>query len=253
MGQGDAIFVVTPSGRQLLVDGGPDRQELMRALGQRMPFWDRSLDVVVLSHAHQDHLEGLVETLGRYDADLVVQPAADGSSPLYTEWMEMLEARISPDRLLVAQAGQEIHLGDGVRLRVLGPGVVPLAGTPSDIDNNSVVLRIEYGDISFLLPGDIYGEAEAALLARGAPLRATVLKTPHHGSGLASSSRFLAAVAPRLAVVSVGGDNPFGHPHPQALARLLEQLAPGRLLMASERGGIPFTTDGTRLWLETER
>ena len=250
VGQGDAIFVVTPSGRQLLVDGGPDRQSLMQALGGRIPFWDRSLDVVVLTHAHQDHLEGLVETLRRYQTDLVVQPATHISSPLYAEW---LEARASPERVLVAQAGQEIHLGDGVRMRVLGPGAVPLAGTTSDIDNNSVVLRLEYGEVSFLLTGDIYTEAESALLAHGSPLGATVLKVPHHGSGLASSSRLLASVAPHLAVVSAGSKNPFGHPHPQTVARLQEQLAPGHLLLTSERGSVTFTTDGTRLWLATER
>ena len=107
--------------------------------------------------------------------------------------------------------------------------------------------------MELLLVGDIYTEAEAALLARDAPLAATVLKVGHHGSEYGSSPAFLEAVAPAVAVISAGEDNPFGHPHPETQERLQARLPPGQLLLTSEHGDIHLTTDGRRLWLETDR
>ena len=121
------------------------------------------------------------------------------------------------------------------------------------MDNNGIVLRIEYGEITFLLTADIFSEAEAVMLAGGAPLKASVLKVAHHGSGTSSSRAFLKAVSPAVAVISVGDENRFGHPDPEALARLQAQVPPGRQLQTSTHGDIHLTTDGRRLWLETER
>jgi competence protein ComEC len=252
VGQGDAILVVTPSGRQVLVDGGPDHRRALRALGARIPFWDRSLDIVVLTHPHEDHVGGLVEVARRYRTEMAIRPPAEPASPSYQDWVDALAARAGRTHIFEAVAGQGVRLGDGVVLRVLHPGARLLAGTRSDVDNNSIVLRLEYGAVSFLLAGDIYTEAEGAMVRRGAPLKATVLKVGHHGSEAASSQEFLSAVAPALAVVSVGAENRFGHPHPQALERLHSLMPRDRVLFTSERGDIHLTTDGRRLWLETE-
>jgi competence protein ComEC len=253
VGQGDAILIITPSGRQVLVDGGPDPGRAVRALGARMPFWDRSLDLVVLTHLHQDHLQGLTEVLERYRVAVWVQPPKESTPPASEKTLEALQRRAGRARILEAVAGQEVHLGDGAVLRFLHPGERLLAGTRSDIDNNSLVMRLDYGEVSFLLAADIYAEAEQALLARKAPLSATVLKVGHHGSGSASSVEFLNTVAPAVAVISAGRENRFGHPHPETLARLQSRVGPGLALLTSERGDIHLSTDGKRLWLDTGR
>ena len=253
VGQGDATLIVTPSGKQVLVDGGPDPRGAVQALGSRMPLWDRSVDVVVLTHAHQDHLQGLVEVTERYRVGLLVYPSRGADAPGYADGSEPLRRNVSDGRTLEAEAGQVIRLGDGVLLRVLNPSARPFRGTRSDVNNNAVVLRLEYGEVMMLLAADIYTEAEAALLARRAPLDALVLKVAHHGSDTSSSEAFLDAVSPALAVVSAGRDNPFGHPAPITLERLSERVPWGRVLLTTTHGDVHFTSDGHGLWLETER
>jgi competence protein ComEC len=141
-----------------------------------------------------------------------------------------------------------MSLGDGVWAEILHPGAVPAGDRLND---HSVVLRVGLGGISFLLPGDIEADVERGLSAGGAPLGATVLKAPHHGSKTSSCERFLAAVDPQVAVVSVGADNRFGHPAPEVLARYAEQGIP--VLRTDELGTVEFVTDGERLWVEAGR
>ncbi|MBI4233531.1 MAG: DNA internalization-related competence protein ComEC/Rec2 [Chloroflexi bacterium] len=258
VGQGDAILLQTPSGRQVLVDGGPDPRRLARALGSRLPFWDRGLDLVVLTHPHRDHIAGLNEALLRYRVGMALDPQLRYASAEYQEWQELLGKEDIP--VVQAVVGQELALGDGVVLQVLHPGEQLLQGTSEDVDNNSVVLMVRYGEVRFLLAGEIHREAEEYLLAASGaegggrpPLGATVLKVAHHGSQTSSSPEFIRAVAPAFAVISVGEGNPFGHPHPATLETLRRLLPPEHILLTSSRGTIQFTTDGARLWLSTER
>ena len=250
VGQGDAIFIRSPSGRQVLVDGGPDPRLTLRALGDRMPFWDRSLDVVVLTHPHQDHLAGLPDVLRRYRVDLVVQRTVEYPSAQYVEWRPLLAEMVPQTSVLEAVARQEVHLGDGVVLRVLHPGPIPIF---EEVNNDSVVIHLTYGEVAFLLTGDIDAAAETALLARGVPLDATVLKVAHHGSRSSTISTFLAAVTPEMAVISVGAENRFDHPHEETFERLWGYIPKERVLLTSERGNIEFTTDGRRIWMDTQR
>ena len=252
VGQGDATLIVTPSGRQVLVDGGPDPRVVMQGLGARLPFWDRRLDVIALTHPHGDHLSGLLGVLDRYDADLFLHRRADYPSAEYARWEQALAEREGRSTLLEAQRGYRIDLGDGVVLEVLHPGPVTIEG---ETNNNSLVLRLSYGKVVFLLTGDIETPVESALVARGAPLDATVLKVGHHGSTTSSSAPFLEAVSPSLAVVSVGEGNRFGHPdkEEEVLPRLRAALPDDRLLLTSQHGDVEVTTDGRRVWVETER
>lgn len=250
VGQGDATLIVTPSGRQVLVDGGPDPRLVTRGLGSRMPFWDRSLDIVALTHPHGDHLNGLLEVLDRYDVDLFLHRSADYPTAEYARWEQALAEGGGRSTVLEAQRGHRIALGDGVVLEVLHPGPVTLDG---ETNNNSLVLRLSYGDVVFLLTGDVETPIESALLARGAPLDATVLKVGHHGSDSSTSASFLDAVSPSLAVISVGRDNRFGHPDDAVLQRLRAVLPDGRVLLTSHHGDVQVATDGRRLWLETAR
>jgi competence protein ComEC len=250
VGQGDAVLVQKGS-RQILVDGGPSPQTIGLEMGERMPFWDRTIDLLVLTHPHDDHLAGLVEVLRRYRVERVLYPPLDGGSPLYDEWLRLIEEK-NVARTLAA-AGQRIDLGDGVVIDVLAPAETLMAGTDSDIDNNSVVLRLSAGDFSFLLTGDIMREAEWALVGDRAAVPSTVLKVAHHGSATSTSSEFLAVVSPQLAVISVGADNRFGHPTDAVLARLEEVVSSENIYRTDEDGAIEFITDGERLWVEVEK
>ena len=245
VGQGDAIFIQTSQGRQVLIDGGPDPTALTAALGRRLPFWDRSLDLVILTHPDADHLTGLVPVLERYHVGRVLDPGYPATSQTYARWLELIAAKRIP--ALLARSGVRIELEPGLVCEVLHPAGDP---DPEDKANNaSAVTRWTWGQVTFLLPGDIEQEVEAALIASGQPLQATVLKAPHHGSDTSSSAAFLQAVHPQLVVISVGADNRFGHPSPE----VLERLAGRTVLRTDERGTIEVVTDGSQLWVRTAR
>ncbi len=248
VGQGDAILIQKGS-QQILIDGGPSPQAITLELSDRMPFWDRTIDLLILSHPHADHITGLVEVLSRYRVEQVLYPALDYDSPVYDEWLRLLDEQ--GIKSTIARAGQRIEL-DGVVIEVLNPQQPLLAGTDSDIDNNGVVLRVSLGEISFLLTADIMWPAELELLSRRQALESTVLKVAHHGSETSTTAGFLAVASPRLAVISVGADNDFGHPDPEIMARLEEELGPENIYRTDEQGTIEFITDGERLWVRVE-
>lgn len=249
VGQGDAIFVRTPSGRQMLVDGGPSGTVLLSRLGKVMPFWDRSLDLVVLTHPDSDHINGLIPLLERYQVERVVfRPVEEGQiTETYRYWLELLEAEGAD--VYPGEAGLQLVLDNGLEVKVLHPGPELVRGTESDINNNSVVAYLSYGQVSVLLPGDIGVEVERELIARGTSLRSTVLKLPHHGSCTSSSPPFLEAVSPQVAVISVGADNRFGHP----CAEVLQRLEGVPLYRTDEDGTIEIVSDGTQVWVKAER
>ena len=251
VGQGDAAFITTPSGQQVLVDGGPDPLEMVRHLGANMPFRDRTIELVVLTHAHSDHVTGLLEVLRRYDVRRVLERKIEYDSPPYQAWRRALEEEGA--EVIQAEAGQLISVGDGVFIQVVSPPARLLRGTASDVDNASVVLRVVYGSVSFLLAADMFREGEALLVSRNAAIATDVLKVGHHGSRSSSSSAFLDSVSPAVAVISAGEDNRFGHPHPEALEALRQHVPEELLLLTRDSGTIEFVTDGERLQMKTER
>jgi competence protein ComEC len=174
-----------------------------------------------------------------------------GDTATYREWVRRLDT--SDVEQVDACAGQTIDLGDGLLLEVLHPAEAPLDGTASDADNNSVVVRLVYGDFSLLLTGDIHRDAEGYLLDLPHTLDCTVLKVAHHGSRTSSGAEFLDEVSPQLAVLSLAGDSRYGHPHPGVLDRLGEEVGEDGIYLTSEHGTIELITDGDRLWVRTER
>ena len=251
VGQGDAAFISTPLNRQILVDGGPDPLDMVRFLGEHMPPDDRTLDLVVLTHPHADHITGLLETLERYEVGAVLERRIEYDGPGYAAWRELATA--GGALVVEATPGQRIDLGDGAVVEVLGPPSRLLRGTESDVDNASVVVRVSYGEVSFLLTGDMFKQAEAALVARDGDLRSDVLKVGHHGSRTSSSRPFLDAVRPAVAVISAGAENSFGHPHAETLDALGRYVDPELVLKTFERGDVRITTDGEELYVSTER
>lgn len=245
IGQGDAILIESPGGRQVLVDGGPGGA-VLRGLGDELPWYDRSLDLVVLTHPQADHMYGLIDVLSRYDVARVIAGPGIQNSAGYRAWL----ASVNDEGLAVETGapGQSVNLGGGARLDVLGPD--PAMAADSELNNTGVVMRLSMGDVSFLLTADIEAKAERALIADGVDLHATVLKVGHHGSRTSSTREFLAAVRPQVAAVSTGKDNPFGHPAPDVVARIVE-YAP--VYDTAVSGAIHFETDGQRLWVSTSR
>ena len=254
VGQGDAIFIETPRGRQMVVDGGADALALTRLLGERMRFYDRRIDIVAATHPHDDHVGGLAQVLERYDVGVVMERRIEYESATYQAWARAVDAEVANGaRVIEASAGQVIALDDDVRIEVLGPPQELLRGTESDVDNASLVLRLVYGEVSLLLTGDIFEAAERRMLESGAALDSDVLKVPHHGSDSSSTAEFLDAVSPASAVISVGADNRFGHPSKDVMMRLGEFVGAGELYLTSERGAVEFVTDGETLWARTKR
>ena len=251
VGQGDSIFISTPVGQQVLIDGGPDPHHTAQLLGGLMPPGDRTIELVVLTHPHSDHVAGLVEVLDRYRVDHVLQRRVEYESALYETWHRAVEREGAV--VTEGTAGQMIPLGDGAYLEVLSPDDRLLPSAAKDVNNASVALRLVYGRIKFLLSGDISGDVESVLVGRRVSIDSDVLKVAHHGSRTSSRPDFLDAVSPAVAVISVAANNRFGHPHPQTLAALQGHVAPETLYITKDRGTIDFTTDGRRLWVRTER
>ncbi|NJD26964.1 MAG: ComEC/Rec2 family competence protein [Chloroflexi bacterium] len=243
VGQGDAILVEGGLGGRLLVDGGPDPGRLLIALDERFPPWDRRIDAVVLTHPHEDHVAGLVLVLQRYRVERVYEPGMAGPGPGYAAWEVELGEPGAPTRKALA-TGDRLAV-DEVRLHVLwpDPGQVPEApaSTGTGINNVSIVLLGEFRGQRFLLTGDIEEEVDPELVARGLP-RVDVLKVAHHGSRTASTEDFLEALRPRIAVVSTGRGNPYGHPTPEALDRLA--AAAGRTYRTDLDGTVEVVLDG---------
>jgi competence protein ComEC len=250
VGQGDAILIQTPNGQDILIDGGPDPQEINLELSEQLPFWDRTIDLVVCTQPHADHVTGLIDVLQRYRVKRVLDPGVPYDSAIYQEWLRLIEDR--EIEYSIARSGQEIDLGNGIKIEVLNPPESLWEGTGDDVDNNGVVLRLSWGQVSFLFTADIREEAEFELIGQRANLRSTVLKVAHHGSDTSTSQQFLAAVAPEVATVSVGVNNTFGHPSPEVLERLTDRLGEDDVYRTDEDGTIEFITDGEELWVKTD-
>ncbi len=251
VGEGDAILITTARGQQILIDGGPSPTALTSALGHEMPFWDRSIDLVVMTHADADHITGLAEVLNRYRIGGWLDNGRAEGQKIYEECLKQIDKDQMPRSAV--QAGAQIDLGDGATLTVLNPPTAddPLAGIWTDSNDRSVVVRLVWGEATALFTGDIGAEVESSLLRSGQPLSAGVLKIAHHGSDGSSSEGFLTAVRPSYAVISAGADNRFGHPAADVLDRLARLGV--TILRTDQVGTIELVTDSRQWWARTER
>ena len=248
VGQGDAILVEGGRGGRLLVDGGPDPDRLARALDARLPPWDRRLDLVVLTHPHEDHVAGIPLLLGRYDIGRLFEPGMRGPGPGYAALVAGLARSGAPPIERLA-AGDRLRV-DEVDLRVLWPPPGRVPDEPPDtgtgINNVSIVLLGEAGGRRFLLAGDAEEEIDPLLVSTGIP-RLDLLKVAHHGSATASTDAFLATVRPSIAVTSAGLGNPYGHPARSTLERL---RASGADVFRTDLDGsveVTFASDGVQV------
>lgn len=217
VGQGDSILLTSPSGKHILVDGGPNLS-LLQHLAKSLPFFDRTIDLLIITHPNTDHLTALPTLLQHYHVRSALLPRTSSSLPLYQKILDIfLQKNIS---VLFARPDRDIHLGDGVIIDTLWPPESLTNEWSDNLNNIAVVTRAISRDQSILLTGDIEEKAEMAILASGADLRTTILKVAHHGSKTSTSTGFLLASTPRKAIISVGKNNRYQHPHPSTVARL---------------------------------
>ncbi len=247
VGQGDALLIVAPDGATALVDGGPDPRQTGNLVDALLPLEGLRMDVGVMTHGHADHSTGLLGLAreGRFELLLATPSLADEDLP----WRAELDALGVDVREGVR--GMSLTLGEYVVLEVLNPPLPLYSGTSSDLNNNSIVLRLTYGETSALLMADLFTEAEYALLDAGVDLSADVLKVGHHGSATSTSLELLAAVEPAAAAVPVGAENHFGHPSPEVMTRLAGTVGKEQLFTTADDGCISFASDGERWWAST--
>ncbi len=243
VGQGDAVLIEAPGGQVMLVDGGPDKK-VLRRLGEELPFWERRIDLIVLTHPHEDHLAGLNAVIERYEIGAVMVSGPDAGSPSYKHFLETIKARGIP--LHVVERSEELALGE-VKLHILFPLKSVKGKRLSNLNDSSIVMKATYGETDILLTGDAETAIEKQLLASGDDLTADILKAGHHGSETSSGEEFLKAVKPQLAIISSGVGNSYGHPSPRILKRYERFGIPVR--RTDQEGTVHVRSDGKNFYI----
>jgi competence protein ComEC len=241
IGQGDSVFIESPTGRQVLIDGGPNAS-VVRELGTIMPWYDRTIDLVIPTHPDADHIGGLIDVLTRYRVALIVRSSVRGTTKI-SETLDHVVEREGAS-IMVARRGQIINLGDGAYIEILFPDRdVPNLET----NMGCVVTRLVYGTTAFMLPCDAPQVIEKYLVTLdGDGLHADVLKAGHHGSKTSSAPIFVGYVDPQWAVYSRGCGNKYGHPSQESVDTF-ERFHISVLDTCTE-GTITFVSDGQVVW-----
>lgn len=260
VGQGDSVFIETPSGHQIIIDGGPN-SELISKLGSRMPFWDKTIDVVILTHPEKDHMTGLLDLLARYKIDYFVWTGVKNDNAENKKLAELLEkaktatknnflaslSDFSGTKVFSVSAGDKIRAGSAL-FSVLFPLEDFNGEQVKSTNDTSIVLKLTFTNNKFIFTGDISASVEKKLAESGIDLSADVLKVSHHGSKYSTSEEFLTAVNPELAVISAGRNNPYGHPTQEVLDRL--EGVGVRPLRTDQIGDITMLLDGNNVYIK---
>ena len=243
VGQGDSILIETPDGFEMLVDGGPNAA-VLRQLSKERSFFDREIDVVVTTHPDLDHIGGLVDVLKRYKVQTILRTENENDKSAAEAFAAAAQKESAEE--ILADAGQVLQLGASTTIQIFSP-----TGDERQWESNasSIVLRVVYGNTSFMLTGDAPREIEDYLVKTyGTQLDSDVLKLGHHGSKTSTSEAWLDTVTPRYTVVSAGLDNKYGHPHQDVMQRVF-----ARNIQTSHTGTdgtVTFYSDGTKVWRE---
>ncbi len=255
VGQGNAAFIRFPHGKKMLIDGGGapgstfdmGKNVLAPYLGQERV---RKVDIVILTHPHPDHLQGLIHILGHLQVDELWSNGEEARTDDYLRMKAVIAAKGIRHRIVSART-PPVDI-DGVSIRFLNPET-PATGEDRDeyvsANADSLVLRIAYGDTFLLFTADISGTEEERIVRAGGTVASNILLVPHHGSGHASTAAFLAAVRPEAAVVSCGKENVFGFPHPDVVGRI--RAAGTKLYRTDIHGAITVTSDGKKCFVST--
>jgi competence protein ComEC len=241
VGQGDAIFVETPTRHRILIDGGPS-PKIIEKLAKEIPFWDRSIDLIILTHPEKDHITGLLEVLKRYKVENILWTGIVRDIPEYKEWLNLIGKEKA--NIKIAKAGQRISCKNCKwKIEVFYPFESLEGEEFEDSNDTSIVSKLSFGNSSFLFTGDIYKDVEESLALTPLDLNSKILKVAHHGSKTSSSEKFLEKVLPEVAVISVG-ENKYGHPNKETLESLEKYGI--RVLRTDREGDIKIISDGTK-------
>lgn len=237
VGQGDSIFIESPTGIQVLIDGGPNKT-LSKEISRVMPWYDRNIDMIVVTNPDKDHFEGFISFLDKFSVEVELEPGTIPQSETYS----LLEKKLEDKKItkITALRRQIIDIGGGAYLQVLFPDrdISSLS-----TNNGSLIMHLIYGKTSVLLMGDAPQAMENYLVSLdGEKLKSNILKVGHHGSKTSTSEIFVSAVSPQYAVISVDKDNKYGHPNKETLDVLDKNKV--EILRTDEIGRITFVSDG---------
>ena len=248
VGQGESILIHAPNGQVMLIDGGRTIDLAQRVILPQIRAWGANqVDVLVVTHPDADHISGLVGVLESFPVALVALTGDQHGTQIY----ERLLTNIRDKNIaaLKVRTGTPIPFDPAVKLEVLGPDD---AGVNQDNTNDgSIVIKLTYGQTSFLLTGDAEFAENLLMLRQGANVRSTVLKLGHHGSSTSTDENWLRAVQPQLGIISAGADNPYGHPHREVISALDKLDIP--YIRTDEHGTITVTSDGSQLRVTSQR
>lgn len=239
VGQGDAIFIETPAGRQILIDGGPNNK-VLENLNSVMPFWDRSIDIVIATHGELDHIGGLGAVLEYYDVATIIWNGIESETKTFKKWKEAVDSENA--EVLVGEYGMRFTLSGSAFFEILSPVNMPGPQKLERQNDFSLVIRLVYGDDSFLFTGDIERQAEYKIIEQNLRIESDVLKVAHHGSKTSSSELFLEKVNPKIAVISSGINNTYGHPH-EAILQMMEKYGI-KIRRTDTEGNVLLITNG---------
>jgi len=237
IGQGDSILITTPADEHILIDGGPDNA-VLRKLAEVMPFYEHTIDVMILTHPHADHVNGLIDVLKRYEVKQAIITGVHYGTAANDQFVRLLAEK----KVQVFFAGSADYKIGNILMDSLFPFESETGASFNSLNNSSYVFRLLYGKEIFYFAGDLEKEGEAELLAKGLDLRADFYKAGHHGSRTSSSPPVLDLMKPRVAVISCGVDNKFKHPHVETLQHLSERGI--RIFRTDIDGTVEAVSDG---------
>lgn len=246
VGQGDSIFIESPTGIQVLIDGGPNNN-LMREIPKVIPWYDRHIDMLVVTNPDKDHYEGFISLLKKFKTDVVLEPGTINKNSAY----EILENKIKDKKIpkILARRGQIIDLGGGAYLEIIFPDRDVSGLSPND---GSIVMKLVYGKTSVLLQGDSTANMEHYILSfGGSDLKSDILKLGHHGSKTSTTEEYIKTVSPKWSIISAGGNNSYGHPHKEVLDVLVMEKID--VLATCAMGRISFKSDGKDFFLQNKK
>lgn len=243
VGQGDALFIESPTGVQIIVDGGPGNN-LLKEIPKVLPWYDRSVDMIFVTNPDSDHYEGFIKFLDKYSVEALVESGTTNSYSAFGVFQEKIKEKDISKTL--ARRGQTIDIGGGVYIQILFPDRNVEQVSPN---TGSIVMKIIYGDTSVLLQGDSVASIEQYLLEMdGDYLKSDILKVGHHGSKTSSVKEYVEKVSPKYAVISAGSDNSYGHPHKEVVENLSDLNI--KTIATCNNGAIHFESDGREFVLK---
>ncbi len=241
VGQGDGILIKTPNDKVLIIDGGA-YDDFSKKVSSRLPYRKRNIDLLVITHAHQDHYLGLINIIENYRVDNIIYSGYDADFSDYVYLMSLIRSKNI--NLITAQYGKIINLDKDIDLKILYP--ISQTTIEKDINNTSVVLKLSYKDFDAIFTGDLTCVGETEILKKENKLKSELLKVGHHGSKGSSCNPFLDKVKPELAIIQVGIDNKFNHPSYDAISRINKFT--NKLLRTDKLSTILILSNGKQYW-----